>query len=117
MTPEGLMFMSISGETTLKNSGNLFQTEIPEEGEVFHTLLEHKNIKIERIVSAPPIPDRTFVQGQDEWVLLVRGGATLEVEGAVTKLNPGDYLFIPSGQRHKVLEAKAGTLWLAVHIF
>ena len=96
---------------------NFFQTKIPKKGEIFETFFEHKNIKIERIVSSNKIPDKVYEQKQDEWVLLLKGRAKLDLNGEILEMNEGDAIFIPSGQKHKVLEAQPGTLWLAVHIF
>jgi len=96
---------------------NIFQTKTPEQGETFKLLLEHKNIKIERITSSDKIPDKVYEQKQDEWVLLLKGSAKLDLDGKMIEIKEGDTLFIPSGQKHKVLETKAGTVWLAVHIF
>lgn len=36
---------------------NIFQSGVPQKGETFDVLLEHKNIKIERIVSSDKISD------------------------------------------------------------
>lgn len=105
----------------MKNSkevfDNIFQTAIPNKGETFSTLLDHKNIKIERIVSSDKIPDKVYEQKQDEWVVLLKGGAKLDLDGKIVEMKVGDYLFISAKQRHKVLKTEAGTVWLAVHIF
>ena len=91
--------------------------DIPEEGEIFETLLKHKNIQIERIVSSDKIPDKVYEQKEDEWVILLKGNAQLDLAGKVVKMKEGDTLFIPAGQKHKVLKTKSGTVWLAIHIF
>ncbi|MEQ9465072.1 MAG: cupin domain-containing protein [Haliea sp.] len=85
-------------------------------GERFDTLLAHRNLVIERIVSAPDIQPVDYVQNQDEWVLLVRGGAVMQVAGERVALGEGDYLFLPAGTPHRVEQCEAGTLWLAVHL-
>ena len=85
--------------------------------EIFTTLLEHKNIKIERIVSSDKISDKVYVQKQDEWVFLLKGKAKLDLDGKMIELKEGESLFIPSGKKHKVLQTQSGTVWLAVHIF
>lgn len=88
----------------------------PAEGERFDTLLEHRNLVIERIVSAADIQPVEYVQAQDEWVLLLRGGAVMQVAGEQVTLGEGDYLFLPAGTPHRVEQCEAGTLWLAVHL-
>lgn len=53
----------------------------PVHGERFDTLLLHHGLLIERIVSTSKIQSQQHVQQQDEWVALLKGGATLEVVG------------------------------------
>ncbi len=97
--------------------GNLFaDSAVPATGERFEELLRHRNLVVERIVSARDAMPTEFVQAQDEWVLLVRGDATLEVAGQLRELNAGDYLFLPAGMPHTVRRVSDGALWLAVHL-
>jgi cupin 2 domain-containing protein len=95
---------------------NIFKTKLPIQGESFDSLLEHKNIKIERIVSTEADPNKVYLQDQDEWVLLLKGKAQLDIDGSHIELEKGDYFFIPSGKKHRVLSHDSGTIWLAVHI-
>lgn len=82
-------------------------------------LLETEQVKIERIVShaqASP-PDFWYDQPDDEWVLLLRGTATLEVEqGGTIELVMGSYLQIPKHVRHRVERTSEDAVWLAVHL-
>jgi cupin 2 domain-containing protein len=84
-------------------------------GERFETLLSHKNLVIERIVSSSDISPQEYVQPQDEWVLLLQGEATLRVAGESVELKSGDYLFLPAGTPHIVEHVSQGAIWLAVH--
>jgi cupin 2 domain-containing protein len=88
----------------------------PAQGERFDTLLAHRNLVIERIVSSADIEPVDYVQEQDEWVLLLRGGAVMQVAGETVTLGEGDYRFLPAGTLHRVLRCEAGTLWLAIHL-
>lgn len=98
-------------------AGNLFVNAAPpSEGERFETLLAHKNLVVERIVSSANIAPTEYVQIQDEWVVLLRGEALLEVTGKAHALKAGDYLFLPSGTPHAVLKTSEGALWLVVHV-
>jgi len=100
----------------MKN-GNLFNdAETPVSGERFDCLLAHRNLVIERIVSASNAPPTEYVQAQDEWVVLLRGDATVEVAGEAVALVAGDYVFLPAGVPHTVRSASDGALWLAVHL-
>ena len=47
---------------------------------------------------------------------LVRGTATIEVDGLASALSAGDYILIPAHTKHRVLACSADALWLAVHV-
>jgi cupin 2 domain-containing protein len=97
--------------------GNLFEgAEAPACGEIFTELGRCRNVAFERIVSSREPEPTMYEQAQDEVVLLVRGTARLEIEGAAHALSAGDWVVIPNGRRHRVLETSAGALWFAVHI-
>ncbi|MGB7480980.1 MAG: cupin domain-containing protein [Burkholderiaceae bacterium] len=99
------------------NTGNLFLgAEPPLQGEKFETLLAHKNLVVERIVSSADTEPVEYVQAQDEWVLLVQGTAVLRMAGDALTLNAGDHLFIPAEVPHRVERTSNGALWLAVHL-
>ena len=96
---------------------NLYEYLTPESGENFTTLLEHKNIKINRIVSASNVKSTEYIQDEDEWLVLIEGEATLLVNKEEKILQKGDTLFIPAKSPHTVLKTEEGTVWLTVHIF
>jgi len=96
---------------------NIFDYITPKSGENFTTLLEHKNIKINRIVSASHIEPMVYTQEEDEWLVLLEGEATLLLDDKETILTKGETLFIPAKTPHRVLKTEEGTLWLTVHIF
>jgi cupin 2 domain-containing protein len=97
--------------------GNLFTDATPpREGERFETILSHRNLVVERIVSSAAITVTEYVQTQDEWVLLVQGEAVLQVAGESVTLRPGDHVFLPAGVTHLVERTSSGTIWLAVHL-
>ena len=96
---------------------NIFDYITPQNGETFTTLLEHKNIKINRIVSSDILDEKVYVQEENEWLVLLEGEATLLLGNEERKLAKGDTLFIPSKTPHRILRTKSGTVWLTVHIF
>ena len=49
---------------------NLYDYITPQNGETFTTLLEHKNIKINRIVSSNHLEETEYIQEEDEWLVL-----------------------------------------------
>jgi catechol 2,3-dioxygenase-like lactoylglutathione lyase family enzyme/mannose-6-phosphate isomerase-like protein (cupin superfamily) len=95
---------------------NLFAAETPATGETFAALAQLGNTTIERIVSSAAPATELYDQEQDEWVVLLRGAAELELAGKRTRLGPGDYVTLPSRTPHRVLSTAAGSLWLAVHV-
>lgn len=99
-------------------TGNLFADAGPPlEGERFETILSHRNLVVERIVSSEKVPSCEYVQSQDEWVVLVQGEATLQVADETITLVAGDHLFLPAGVPHTVKRVSGGAIWLAVHLY
>ena len=96
---------------------NIFDTITPKQGETFTTLLEHKNIKINHIVSSSNLEPVEYAQDEDEWLVLLDGEATLLIDNEEKTLTKGETLFIPAKVPHRVLETKNDTVWLTVHIF
>ena len=99
---------------------NLF-AELPDtlEDEEFYELCRCRNLTIERIVSAPHTRSDLMIQEQDEWVLVLQGHALLTLDGEQRPLTEGDFLFIPAGSPHRVLDTSGDPLcvWLAVHLY
>lgn len=96
---------------------NLFDgAHAPASGERFEALLTHRNLVIERIVSSADIVPTEYVQPQDEWVAVLQGEATLDVNGVLHELRTGDHLFLPAGTPHTVRRVAEGTIWLAIHL-
>ena len=88
----------------------------PATGERFDTLLRHRNLHVERIISSQRIRPTEYIQEQDEWVVLLAGNATLLINGQVARLTAGDHVFLPAGTPHTVQETSHGATWLAVHL-
>lgn len=96
---------------------NIYDYITPQSAETFTTLLEHKNIKINRIVSSNNLDETVYIQEEDEWLVVLEGQATLLLNDEKKTLIKGDTLFIPSKTLHRVLSTQSGTVWLTVHIF
>ena len=105
-----------------QKAGNLFAgiaEHVPQE--IFETLLETGDFRIERIVSqGQSTPQGEWLeQKQDEWVVLLSGAATLCFKSDKSMLNmkPGDHVHIPAHCKHRVewTDPNAKTVWLAVH--
>jgi cupin 2 domain-containing protein len=87
-------------------------------GEDFSEILRCQNVVIERIVSSDKPDNIIYNQPQDEWVILLQGKATLQLQNNIVNLTSGDYLFIPSNTSHQVIKTstKPCCIWLAIHI-
>jgi cupin 2 domain-containing protein len=88
----------------------------PLSGEVVRRLVAVRELVVEEILSGRLEAPVEYVQEQDEWVALLAGNARLEVDGETHELGPGDWLFLPAGVPHTLLETQPGTAWLAVHL-
>ena len=82
-------------------------------------LFESSSIKIQRIVShsySSP-SDFWYDQDEDEWVIVLRGEATIEFKGGeLVRMKEGDYMTIPRHVKHRVQQTDPETIWLAVHV-
>lgn len=100
---------------------NIFASVIEEpEDELFDLLLNHGDLKIERIVSKGHTSPKSgwYDQDQNEWVIVLKGAATITLENdKPIQLKVGSYLNIPAHTKHKVTWTKpeVATVWLAVH--
>ena len=101
---------------------NLFKA-LPLDGtqESFDDLLDVAGLRIERIVShgqASPC-DFWYEQDWDEWVIVLRGEAALQMAGhdELLRLGVGEHCWLPAGCRHRVAftSNEEPTVWLAVH--
>lgn len=100
------------------NLSHAIPTSLPTE--IVDCLLQSGGVRIERIVSRGhhSEPGFWYDQNENEWVLLVKGAATLRfAHGDQTvHLTPGMYVNIAAHERHRVESTAAGqeTVWLAV---
>ena len=96
--------------------GRLFGPDrAPAQGETFDPIAHMGGARIEQITSSA-LPDQAqYDQDHDEWVLLLDGRATMEVEGKEVVLAQGEWLLLAAHIRHCVLRTEPGTRWLAVH--
>ena len=87
--------------------------------ELFTTLLEAANVRIERIVSHGQASPEGFWydQQQREWVVVLKGAARLQFEDQTVEMKPGDFVDIPAHRKHRIewTTPDEPTIWLAVH--
>jgi len=105
----------------MKNIFEEIPGQIPEE--IFETIVQASNIKIERIISkGHTTPSKSWYnQNFDEWVLIIQGAAKINFDNhsQPISLTKGSYLWIPAKQKHQVIwtPKDVTTIWLAIHIF
>ena len=88
--------------------------------EVFDSLVEANGVRIERIISRGHASPESgwYDQGQDEWVIVLRGKAAIAFEDKPSVcLREGDYINIKAHEKHRVewTDPEVETVWLAVH--
>ena len=87
------------------------------EQEQFLTLFKSESVKIERIVShshSSP-PGFWYDQPENEWVMVLRGHAVLELaSGELVRMKEGDHVLIPNRSKHRIVQTGPETIWLAV---
>lgn len=86
--------------------------------EQMDNLVNTPHTRLLRIVSPPHFRSIEFRQPEDEWVLVLQGEATLELDNRPLQLFPGDSLLIPAGTPHRVIDTSATPrcVWLALHL-
>ena len=89
----------------------------PATGERVEELARIHNLVIEQIVTGVLEGPVDYEQEQDEWVLVIDGVAELEVAGQRVDMAAGDWVLLPAGTHHRLVQANPGTRWLAVHLF
>jgi len=98
---------------------NLFDNipaQLPEE--LVSILQKSPGVRIERIVSQGHQSPEGFWYDQDqhEWVIVLKGQASLQFENGSVDLKPGDFLNIPAHKKHRVAwtSPEEPTIWLAI---
>jgi cupin 2 domain-containing protein len=98
-------------------SGRLLDaSDAPASGERATSIAVMRSTTVEQILSSDTADPRTYEQDHDEWVVVLAGSATLDVDGEHVSLGPGDWVLLPAGVSHRVLATAAGTSRLAVHV-
>ncbi len=87
--------------------------------EIIEDIISTKSFKLEKISSfGYPTPNNEWYnQDRNEWVLLLKGQATLKFKKDDYKinLNEGDYIHIEKHLEHRVEYTSEDALWLCIH--
>jgi cupin 2 domain-containing protein len=90
-------------------------SDAPAVGERSEELARLGGVVVEQILSGALAAPVDYDQDHDEWVLLLSGGATLEVGDETLDLATGDWMLLAAHVRHRLVRTVPGTSWLAVH--
>ena len=88
--------------------------DAPADGERTEVLAGARSFTVEQILSGRLVAPHDYVQDHDEWVVVLHGGAVLEVGGVAHELGAGDWWWLPAGTPHRLVRTEPGTSWLAV---
>lgn len=88
--------------------------DAPIEGEATVLLARGAGFTVEQILSGRLGAPQDYEQDHDEWVVVLAGGAVLDVDGVAHELGAGDWWLLPAGTRHRLVRTEPGTSWLAV---
>lgn len=121
MTSHGIAVSFLIMPTPENQPTNLFlplPTDLEQEG--IDVLVQHRNVRIERIISKGHVTpaDAWYDQEEHEWVIVLEGAGTLVFEdGREISLKRGDSINIPAHTKHKVswTDPDRPTVWLAIH--
>jgi cupin 2 domain-containing protein len=96
---------------------NLFDSHNESTNEVYQRLLKGSAFHMDQIISHGVCSPSEFWydQNTEEWVLLLRGEATLQFADGELQLRPGDSLIIRPHLKHRVARTTTDAVWLAIH--
>src|SRR5436305_10423321 len=83
----------------------------PATGERTEVVARVRNLVIEEILSGSLERPVDYRQEQDEWVVVLAGAAVLNVSGERVDLHSGDWVLLPAGTPHRLVETEPGTQW------
>lgn len=88
---------------------------IPKGEEEVIILYEDVHTRIQRIQSHSHASIHWYDQEESEWVSVLEGWASLELESGFIALKKGDSLLIPPHQKHRIAATSEVCIWLCVY--
>lgn len=82
--------------------------------EIEEGIFENEKVKVIRTLSLNQVTDY-MVQDEDEVVILMEGLASIETESEIVRMKKGDFLFIPKGLRHRVIDQDKA-IWFCLFV-
>ena len=95
----------------------LSSADAPPVGERSEEVVRLSGAVVQQILSGALPSPLDYDQDHDEWVVVLNGGAVLEVGDERLDLVAGDWVLLRAHTMHRLIEALPGTTWLAVHSF
>jgi cupin 2 domain-containing protein len=90
-------------------------SDAPAVGERSEQIAQLGGVVVEQILSGAMAAPVDYDQDHDEWVVLLSGGATLDVGDERLDLAAGDWVLLPAHVQHRLVETVPGSTWLALH--
>ena len=101
--------------TEIARGALLQPIDAPSHGERTEVVARVGDVVVEQVLSGVLGAPVDYDQDHDEWAVVLRGGAVLEVAGERLDLTAGDWVLLPAHVPHRLVETRPGTAWLALH--
>ena len=90
-------------------------SDAPDVGERTEDIVRVGDVAVEQILSGKLSAPLDYTQDHDEWVVVLSGGAVLELGDERLHLRRGDWVLLPAHIPHRLVETAPATSWLAIH--
>mgnify|MGYP002410159454 CR=1 FL=1 len=113
------MYYRLAEVNRMIENGNLYNRAARFlDKEITETLISQGAVRIERIISTGQCSPNNFWydQAENEWVCVLQGEGVIEWQnGSRNILKPGDWVFVPPHEKHRVhsTTSKPPCIWLA----
>jgi mannose-6-phosphate isomerase-like protein (cupin superfamily) len=87
----------------------------PAAGERTEPVAQIGAVAVEQILSGD-IEPVDYDEAEDEFALVLAGGAVLDVDGERVELTANDWIVLPAHTPHRLVQTEPGTSWLTVKV-